>query len=172
MDCSLPSSFVHGVFPGKNTEVGCHFLLQGIFPIQASNLSFLPWQVGSLPLASLGCASLLPGDASGSPPSGGHTASPTSRVSNSVVWLGAGRWEGQGWGLRISILTSSWAMLMLHFTSASKIKMVLYYTYIHTIYTTLNLAFFHLILYLTTFPCHPHSITTFLLRAASSEIFA
>ena len=26
-------------FPGKNTEVGCHFLLQGIFPTQGSNLS-------------------------------------------------------------------------------------------------------------------------------------
>ena len=25
-------------FPGKNTGVGCHFLLQGIFPIQGSNL--------------------------------------------------------------------------------------------------------------------------------------
>ena len=24
-------------FPGKNTEVGCHFLLQGIFPTQGSN---------------------------------------------------------------------------------------------------------------------------------------
>ena len=24
--------------PGKNTEVGCHFLLQGIFPTQGSNL--------------------------------------------------------------------------------------------------------------------------------------
>ena len=23
--------------PGKNTEVGCHFLLQGIFPVQGSN---------------------------------------------------------------------------------------------------------------------------------------
>ena len=29
------------VFPGKNTEVGCHFLLQGIFPTQGSN-SVLP----------------------------------------------------------------------------------------------------------------------------------
>ena len=27
--------------PGKNTEVGCHFLLQGIFLIQGSNLHFL-----------------------------------------------------------------------------------------------------------------------------------
>ena len=28
-------------FPGKNTGVGCHFLLQGIFPIQWSNLGLL-----------------------------------------------------------------------------------------------------------------------------------
>ena len=35
MDCSsLPSSSVHGDSPGKNSEVGCHFLLQGIFPTQ------------------------------------------------------------------------------------------------------------------------------------------
>ena len=28
MDCSPPGSSVHGIFPGKNTGVGCHFLLQ------------------------------------------------------------------------------------------------------------------------------------------------
>ena len=28
-------------FPGKNTGVGCHFLLQGIFPTQGSNLGLL-----------------------------------------------------------------------------------------------------------------------------------
>ena len=27
--------------PGKNTEVGCHFLLQGIFPTQGLNLHLL-----------------------------------------------------------------------------------------------------------------------------------
>jgi len=27
--------------PGKNTGVGCHFLLQGIFPTQGSNLHLL-----------------------------------------------------------------------------------------------------------------------------------
>ena len=27
-DCSPPGSCVHGIFPGKNTRVGCHFLLQ------------------------------------------------------------------------------------------------------------------------------------------------
>ena len=37
MDCSLPSSFVHGNSPGKTTGVGCHALLQGIFPIQGLN---------------------------------------------------------------------------------------------------------------------------------------
>ena len=35
--CSLPGSSVHGDSPGKNTGVGCHALLQGIFPTQASN---------------------------------------------------------------------------------------------------------------------------------------
>ena len=44
-------------FPGKNTGVGCHFLLQGIFPTQRSNLCLLGllyWQVDSLPLGRLG----------------------------------------------------------------------------------------------------------------------
>ena len=39
--------------PGKNTGVGCHFLLQGIFPTQGFNpwlLCLLHWQVDSLPL--------------------------------------------------------------------------------------------------------------------------
>ena len=39
--------------PGINTGVGCHALLQGIFPIQVLKpclLYFLCWQVGSLPL--------------------------------------------------------------------------------------------------------------------------
>ena len=42
MDCSQPGSSVHRDFPGKNTGLGCHFLLQGIFPTQGLNLvSFL-----------------------------------------------------------------------------------------------------------------------------------
>ena len=50
-------SSVHGIFPGKNTGIGCHFLFQGIFPTQGSNphlLSLLHWQVDSLPLSYLG----------------------------------------------------------------------------------------------------------------------
>ena len=30
-DCSPPGSSVHGDSPGKNTGVGCYFILQGIF---------------------------------------------------------------------------------------------------------------------------------------------
>ena len=37
MDCSPPGSSVHGDSPVKNTGVGCHALLQGIFPTQGSN---------------------------------------------------------------------------------------------------------------------------------------
>ena len=40
MNCSPPGSSVHGDSPGKNTGVGCHALLQGIFPIQGSNTGF------------------------------------------------------------------------------------------------------------------------------------
>ena len=52
-------------FPGKNTGVGCHFLLQGIFPDQGSNshlLLFLLWQVDSLPLSHLGSPSTVDPD--------------------------------------------------------------------------------------------------------------
>ena len=37
MDCSPPGSSVRGDSPGKNTGVGCHALLQGIFLTQGSN---------------------------------------------------------------------------------------------------------------------------------------
>ena len=37
MDYSPPGSTVHGDSPGKNTGVGCHALLQGIFQTQGSN---------------------------------------------------------------------------------------------------------------------------------------
>ena len=46
MDCSSPSSSVHG----KDTGMGSHFLLQGIFPTQRLNPSWSPaFQADSLP---------------------------------------------------------------------------------------------------------------------------
>ena len=52
-DYSPPGSSVHGDSPGKNVGVGCHTLLQGIFPTQGSNLHLLcllHWEVDSLAL--------------------------------------------------------------------------------------------------------------------------
>ena len=56
--CSVDSLQPHGLqptrllcpwnSPGENTGVGCHVFLQGIFPIQGSNLGllcFLHWQL-------------------------------------------------------------------------------------------------------------------------------
>ena len=64
---SCPTLVTHGLkpasllcpwdFPGKNTGVGCHALLQGIFLIQGLNpylLHLLHWQEGSLPLVPPG----------------------------------------------------------------------------------------------------------------------
>ena len=57
IDCSQLGSSVHGDPPGKNTEVSCYALLQGIFPTQGSNLHLLcllHWQVDSLLLVPPG----------------------------------------------------------------------------------------------------------------------
>ena len=53
MDCSRPGSTIPWDSSDKNIEVGCHFLLQGIFPTQGSNphtLGLLHWQAGRLSL--------------------------------------------------------------------------------------------------------------------------
>ena len=42
MGCSPPDSSVHGDSPGKSTGVGCHALLQEVFPTQGSNPGLLP----------------------------------------------------------------------------------------------------------------------------------
>ena len=57
VDCSPPGSSVHEIFRASILEVGCHFLLQGIFLIQVSNqhlLHLLHWQVDCLSLCHLG----------------------------------------------------------------------------------------------------------------------
>jgi len=48
-------------FLGKNIGVGCHFLLQGIFPTQGSNPHLLNWQVDSSPLSHWGNPFPIPG---------------------------------------------------------------------------------------------------------------
>ena len=57
MDCSPPGSSAHGISQAGILEWGCHFLLQGIFPTQGSNLRLLcllHWQADSLSLCHLG----------------------------------------------------------------------------------------------------------------------
>ena len=53
MGCSSPGSSAHGIFPGKNTGLCCHFLLKRIFMTQRSNVSLLHWQENSLPLSHI-----------------------------------------------------------------------------------------------------------------------
>ena len=58
-----PRLFCPWDFPGKNTEVGCRTLLQGIFPTQGSSphlLCLLHWQAGFLPTAPPGKPSTYP----------------------------------------------------------------------------------------------------------------
>ena len=47
VDCSPPGSSCPWNFSGKNIQVGCHFLLQGIFPTQESNMHLLCLCTGS-----------------------------------------------------------------------------------------------------------------------------
>ena len=69
VDCSPPGSSVHGESPGKNTGVGCHALLQGIFPTQGLKPGLLQcrWILyqlshqGILPSTRLGCINLTTG---------------------------------------------------------------------------------------------------------------
>ena len=49
MDCSPPGSFDHRDSPGKNTEVGSHFPLQGNLPIPGIKLRSPALQTNSLP---------------------------------------------------------------------------------------------------------------------------
>ena len=46
MGCLLPASSVRGILQARNTGVGCHVPLQGIFPTQGLNLGLLHyWQI-------------------------------------------------------------------------------------------------------------------------------
>ena len=59
MDCSPPGSSVHGNSPGKNTGVGFHALLQGIFPTQGSNSSLSHCRWILCHLNHQGCSRIL-----------------------------------------------------------------------------------------------------------------
>ena len=60
MDYSQPSSSVHVHSPGKNTRVGCHSLLQGIFLTPGSNMGLLHCRQMIYHLSHLGSLKTLP----------------------------------------------------------------------------------------------------------------
>ena len=79
-------------FPGKNTGVGCHFLLQGIFLTQGLNLYLLHWQASSLPRFAISLVWL-----------GIHTSD--GKLNYNSTWVGT---------LKVSalvLLSSAWRML-------------------------------------------------------------
>ena len=59
VDCSPPGSSVHGNSPGKNTGMGCHSFLQGIFPTQRSNPGLLQCRQILYCLSHLGSPRIL-----------------------------------------------------------------------------------------------------------------
>ena len=61
MEGSLPGFSIPGIFPGKSTGVGCHFLLQGIFPTQGLNLGLLHCRQTLYHLSYQGSLALLVG---------------------------------------------------------------------------------------------------------------
>ena len=72
-------------FPGENTGVGCHCLLQGIFLTQGSNPCLLHWQVDSLPLASFVVQLLRHVQLFGTPWTVAHQVSLSFTISQSLL---------------------------------------------------------------------------------------
>ena len=60
LDCSPPDSSAHS--PGKNTSMGCYFLLHSFSTqgLKLCLLNLLPWQAGALPAEPLGKPSNWP----------------------------------------------------------------------------------------------------------------
>ena len=97
--------------PGKHTGVGCHFLLQGIFPTEGSNLFLLHWEGDSLPLGQLGSlpspGGLVKMQTWGDPPQSFWLlrpgVKPISCISDKFLgrccsyWLGTMVWEPLLW---------------------------------------------------------------------------
>ena len=86
LDCSPPGSSLFGIFKARNTRASCHFLLQGIFPIQGLNLCLLHLCcIGRRVLHHLHCL--------GSPLSLPNPPWKLSRGSRSS----SSKWQGHSW---------------------------------------------------------------------------
>ena len=107
-------------FPGKNSEVVCHFLLQGIFLIQGLNLHLLYWQAGSFITAPPGKPMIVISHIlRGREKTFSHLRSGTYLVAQTVknlackagarfsLWVGMSPGEGNGNPLQYSRLENS-----------------------------------------------------------------
>ena len=81
-------------FLGKNTGVGCHFLLQGIFLTQGSNLRLLHWQASSLSLCHQGSPSASSGGQLQSRPSSRSVRQLVLLICEHVLRVVSGETEG------------------------------------------------------------------------------
>ena len=93
MDCSLPGSSVHGDSPGKNTGVGCQFLLQGIFPTQGLNPGLPHCTLILYHLSHQGTPQIYLFGSVGS--SLCHVGSSLLRVGSFVIAQGLSSWDTQ-----------------------------------------------------------------------------
>ena len=85
-------------FPGKNTGVDCHFLLQGIFLTQGWNPHLLHWQADSLPPVPPGKPSFNAPLNPISPlfPSGSDGKESSCNAGDQGLIHGSGRCPGEG----------------------------------------------------------------------------
>ena len=119
MDCSPLCPWK---FPGKNTGGGCHFLLQGIFLTQGSNLCLLHWQVDSLPLShqrslnniftaaakSLQSCPTLCDPIDGSPPG---SSVPGILQARTLEWVAISFSNAWKWKVKVKSLSRVWLLV-------------------------------------------------------------
>ena len=108
MDCSPPGSFCPWHFPGKTTRVGSHFLFQGTFLTQGSDLRLLHWQADSLPCAAAAVAKSLQScltlcdPIDGSPPG---SSVPGILQARTLEWVAISSSNAWKWKLKVKSLS-------------------------------------------------------------------
>ena len=106
-------------FLGKNTGVGCHFLIQGIFPSQRSNLCLLHWQVDSLHTlwtpeirAAAGAKSLQSCQTLCDPIDGLPSGSPVPGIlqARTLEWVAISFSNAWKWKVKVKLLSRVWLL--------------------------------------------------------------
>ena len=99
IDCSPPGSSVHGDSPGKNTAMGCHFLFQGIFPIQGLIwVSFIANAAAKLLQSCLTLCDPIDGSPPGSP-------IPGILQARTLEWVSISFSNAWKWKVKVKLLS-------------------------------------------------------------------